>query len=51
MGGNEKRGRRDDEGEEYGDTLADELRRTMEFAVGEVNSALAGLRKVENYLS
>lgn len=37
--------------EQYGDTLADELRRAMEFAVGEVNSALAGLRKIENYLS
>lgn len=32
-------------------TLADELRHTMEFTIDEVNSSLAGLRKVENYLS
>ncbi len=32
-------------------TLADELRHAMEFTVDEVNRSLAGLRKIENYLS
>lgn len=38
-------------GREMAQILSAEQRRTMEFAVGEINSALAGLRKIENYLS
>lgn len=38
-------------GREMAKIMAAEQRRAMEFAVGEVNSALAGLRKIENYLS